>query len=332
MRVDAEHRRRVAQLHTDSHVLNALVYDRWPGTLVTGAQINADGTGRMDFDLSRGRQRRPARPRRRRQRRHRQRRRGAQHLRRRRRRRPRSPGSCAACPSPRRRRPTVGCGSSRSTVSTARPAVARTCRTWPSRLRSASPRSRARASATAASGSSSIDSARGNLSARSGVLRSWTCVRRPLRRAVRGRVSGRVRRARAAGRRRGLRPGGDGPGARPLGSGRGPRGGLGRPGRHQPGARPDAEARSAATPRPRSRWSVDDPVAVRRHDLVRALRSLPPRQREAVVLRFIVDLSEHETAQAMSCAVGTVKSAAARGLERLRDDARTDVGTGGRSR
>ena len=52
MRVDAEHRSRVAQLHTDSHILNALVYDRFPGTLVTGAQINADGTGRMDFDLS----------------------------------------------------------------------------------------------------------------------------------------------------------------------------------------------------------------------------------------------------------------------------------------
>ena len=52
VRIDAEHRSRVAQLHTDSHVLNAIVYDRWPGTLVTGAQINADGTGRMDFDLS----------------------------------------------------------------------------------------------------------------------------------------------------------------------------------------------------------------------------------------------------------------------------------------
>ena len=52
VRVDADHRSRVAQLHTDSHVLNALVYDRFPGTLVTGAQINADGTGRMDFDLS----------------------------------------------------------------------------------------------------------------------------------------------------------------------------------------------------------------------------------------------------------------------------------------
>jgi misacylated tRNA(Ala) deacylase len=52
VRVDAERRTRVASLHTDSHVLNALVFDRFPGTLVTGAQINADGTGRMDFDLS----------------------------------------------------------------------------------------------------------------------------------------------------------------------------------------------------------------------------------------------------------------------------------------
>jgi misacylated tRNA(Ala) deacylase len=52
VRVDAERRARVASLHTDSHILNALVFDRFPGTLVTGAQINDDGTGRMDFDLS----------------------------------------------------------------------------------------------------------------------------------------------------------------------------------------------------------------------------------------------------------------------------------------
>ena len=51
VRIDAEHRNRVAQLHTDSHVLNALVFDAFDGALVTGAQINADGTGRMDFDL-----------------------------------------------------------------------------------------------------------------------------------------------------------------------------------------------------------------------------------------------------------------------------------------
>jgi misacylated tRNA(Ala) deacylase len=49
--VDAEHRLRVAALHTTSHVLNALVFDTFAGALVTGAQINGDGTGRMDFDL-----------------------------------------------------------------------------------------------------------------------------------------------------------------------------------------------------------------------------------------------------------------------------------------
>ncbi len=52
VRVDAEHRRRVASLHTMSHVLNAFVFDEFEGSLVTGAQINGDGTGRMDFDLT----------------------------------------------------------------------------------------------------------------------------------------------------------------------------------------------------------------------------------------------------------------------------------------
>jgi misacylated tRNA(Ala) deacylase len=49
--VDADHRLRVASLHTTSHVLNAFVFAEFAGALVTGAQINGDGTGRMDFDL-----------------------------------------------------------------------------------------------------------------------------------------------------------------------------------------------------------------------------------------------------------------------------------------
>lgn len=49
--IDRDRRSRVAQLHTDSHILNALVYDRFDGALVTGAQINGDGVARMDFDL-----------------------------------------------------------------------------------------------------------------------------------------------------------------------------------------------------------------------------------------------------------------------------------------
>jgi misacylated tRNA(Ala) deacylase len=51
LRVDADHRLRVASLHTTSHVLNAFVFAEFAGALVTGAQINGDGTGRMDFDL-----------------------------------------------------------------------------------------------------------------------------------------------------------------------------------------------------------------------------------------------------------------------------------------
>jgi len=49
--IDAAHRSRVAQLHTDTHILNALVFRHFDGALVTGAQISADGTARMDFDL-----------------------------------------------------------------------------------------------------------------------------------------------------------------------------------------------------------------------------------------------------------------------------------------
>ncbi len=49
--VDAVFRSMMAQLHTDTHVLNALVFQRFQGALVTGAQLNEDGTARMDFDL-----------------------------------------------------------------------------------------------------------------------------------------------------------------------------------------------------------------------------------------------------------------------------------------
>lgn len=49
--IDQTHRLRVAQLHTATHILNALVFRQFEGALVTGAQINGDGTARMDFDL-----------------------------------------------------------------------------------------------------------------------------------------------------------------------------------------------------------------------------------------------------------------------------------------
>lgn len=52
--------------------------------------------------------------------------------------------------------------------------------------------------------------------------------------------------------------------------------------------------------------------------LLQALARLPPRQREAVVLRYWGDLTETQTAQAMGCSVGTVKSNAAKGIAKLR--------------
>ncbi|HVV75326.1 MAG TPA: SigE family RNA polymerase sigma factor [Mycobacteriales bacterium] len=56
----------------------------------------------------------------------------------------------------------------------------------------------------------------------------------------------------------------------------------------------------------------------RRDELVRAVATLPSRQRAVVVLRFLADLSEAETAHALGCTVGTVKSQTARALATLR--------------
>ena len=50
----------------------------------------------------------------------------------------------------------------------------------------------------------------------------------------------------------------------------------------------------------------------------RALSGLPARQRAVVVLRYFNDLSEAQTAQALGCSVGTVKSQTSRALARLR--------------
>ncbi len=47
------------------------------------------------------------------------------------------------------------------------------------------------------------------------------------------------------------------------------------------------------------------------------IRALPDRQREALVLRFYLDLSEEETARAMGVSRGTVKSATSRAVAAL---------------
>jgi len=61
------------------------------------------------------------------------------------------------------------------------------------------------------------------------------------------------------------------------------------------------------------------PAAEDRLVLMEALALLPPRQRAVLILRYWEDLSQDETAALLECSVGTVKSQAARGLERLRN-------------
>jgi RNA polymerase sigma-70 factor (sigma-E family) len=66
----------------------------------------------------------------------------------------------------------------------------------------------------------------------------------------------------------------------------------------------------------------DSPTAVEEpdtfHELETALAELPPGMRAAVVFRHVHDLSVAQTAAALNCSEGNVKSQTARGLDRLR--------------
>jgi RNA polymerase sigma-70 factor (sigma-E family) len=63
---------------------------------------------------------------------------------------------------------------------------------------------------------------------------------------------------------------------------------------------------------------VTDPHLAERMTLAAALQRLPTRQREAVVLRYLCDVSEADTARLMGCSTGSVKQHASRGLAHLR--------------
>ena len=62
-----------------------------------------------------------------------------------------------------------------------------------------------------------------------------------------------------------------------------------------------------------------------RSAVVTALRTLPPRQREALVLRFYGDLSEAQIAAAMGISKGAVKSHTARAMTALRSVLERDI-------
>lgn len=66
--------------------------------------------------------------------------------------------------------------------------------------------------------------------------------------------------------------------------------------------------------------SADAMAAVDMRDaLVRLLLRLPPRQRAVIMLRYWEQFSAAEAAEVLGCSEGTVKSAASRGLQRLRE-------------
>jgi RNA polymerase sigma-70 factor (sigma-E family) len=65
--------------------------------------------------------------------------------------------------------------------------------------------------------------------------------------------------------------------------------------------------------------AVSDPSPIdTRSAVFDALAQLPVRMRAAVVMRHLLDLSVEETAEALRCRQGTVKSQTARGLDQLR--------------
>jgi len=59
-------------------------------------------------------------------------------------------------------------------------------------------------------------------------------------------------------------------------------------------------------------------AGAQRSSVLEALRALPPRQREVVILRFYADLSEAEIAEALGISRGAVKSHTARAKGSLR--------------
>jgi len=62
-----------------------------------------------------------------------------------------------------------------------------------------------------------------------------------------------------------------------------------------------------------------------RSAVISALRTLPQRQREALVLRFYADMSEAQIADAMGISRGAVKSHTARAMQALRSVLERDV-------
>ena len=82
--------------------------------------------------------------------------------------------------------------------------------------------------------------------------------------------------------------------------------------RHRPEVLLEPQAFSVGDPKD-DRSLLEDQIVV-----LAALRTLPKRQRAIVVLRYLQDMSELDTAAALGISVGAVKSGGSRGLATLR--------------
>ncbi len=77
--------------------------------------------------------------------------------------------------------------------------------------------------------------------------------------------------------------------------------------------------RRALKARGRERPPAAEPDTAEMIALRRAIAGLPARKRECVVLRFLLGMSEAETASVLGVSVGTVKSQTHKGLRQLRE-------------
>ena len=79
----------------------------------------------------------------------------------------------------------------------------------------------------------------------------------------------------------------------------------------------EGPARLAAAGHEVTYRDLADPMP--RDELLAAVAALPENDRQAIACRYLLDLSEEETAAALGCPRGTVKSRLSRALERLRE-------------
>jgi len=80
------------------------------------------------------------------------------------------------------------------------------------------------------------------------------------------------------------------------------------------------QARELTTPQiPDAAIESSESALADRDRLTRALATLSERQRQIVVLRHLMGLSEQQVADDLGVSVGTVKSTASRGLSQLRE-------------